>query len=116
MNTNLADPVTQTNPVQVVGPPEGRDYAPVGFIEVDTVTGIIWVKQTLPTYNTGWAQLASSPASGGTSVVIRNTVADMNAHPGGGQVLLCITLGNTSAFDGNGGVYIWNGTAWQKFI
>lgn len=56
------------------------------------------------------------PGAGLTNVLIRNTTALMNATAGSASTKICITLGDLAAFDGSGGVYIWTGAAWQKFI
>lgn len=50
---------TQTAPLWVNGPPEGRDDGPLGFVEIDYETGIHWLKTTTQGYTTGWVQFGT---------------------------------------------------------
>lgn len=59
----------QTELFWVFGPPEGRDYAKAGSVEVDVTTGIWWWKSTNETLNTGWRQFATGGGGGGGSQI-----------------------------------------------
>jgi hypothetical protein len=51
---------TQTAPQWVLGSPEGRDHAPPGWVEIETVTGT-WYRKTTPiALNTGWVAMGGS--------------------------------------------------------
>lgn len=50
----------QTEILHVLGTPNGRDYAPAGFVEVDDLTGQWWRKTTDVTLNTGWVVFGGS--------------------------------------------------------
>lgn len=58
MATNEQPWPTQTAPLWVIGSPEGRDYAPLGYFEIDARSGIWWRKTTCSEYNTGWVMVA----------------------------------------------------------
>lgn len=71
MNTQDQVPV-QSILSWVDGSPQGRDYAPPGYVEIDRVTGNWWRKTTRQELNTGWVLMANSSGVGpGDYVEIR---------------------------------------------
>lgn len=75
----------QTEIAHVFGAPEGRDYAPAGYVEVDDITGYWWWKSTNETLNTGWQRIitggAPPPPGFGISFIYWQTVGPYPAGP-----------------------------------
>lgn len=65
--TSKVEPV-QTELDWVTGSPEGRDYGPPGYVEIDYLTGEWWRKTTPIDQNTGW-ELINSGGGGGGNII-----------------------------------------------
>jgi len=55
----------QYAPLWVIGPPEGRDDGPPGYVEVDVLTGKWYRKSTNLGTKTGWLEFSTGSSSGG---------------------------------------------------
>lgn len=76
----------------VNGPPNGRDYAPAGFVEIDSYTGN-WYRKTTPVeYNTGWVLFGDQ---------IR--IGDRGEPDTPGDTTIITVVFNT-----DGSVFVWN--------
>lgn len=93
----------------VDGSPQGRDYAPPGYVEIDRITSNWWLKTTTKEYNTGWVLFGGSPGATFTSgVYYPDTLAALKAiattviTPVQAFMRGYLTIG-----DGLGRIYYW---------
>lgn len=110
----------QTGLVWVLGPPEGRDFAPPGWVEIDATTGQWWKKTTRVEINTGWVEFGA----GGDITIkqvsdyVNNAINDivvptlvelrMVDMTGDDPPRMKRTLGRAVQFDAQGRFYGWD--------
>lgn len=108
MNTHDQIPL-QTILSWVDDGPNGRDYAPPGYVEIDRLTGNWWLKTTAREYNTGWVLIGGSPGPPPSFVIFTpDTVADLKAIPSAPTNRRALLGGKDVIGDGYGSSYYWS--------